>query len=478
MKKEDFYNTNKDMNNLTTMLIDLLLKRLLEERYSEFYTESLSESKRYYHNPLLVTKYLRFESVIKRGTALLIFIDLLLEVFALLTGVLSPTFALISCCVLIILLYLCLIATIDYDKKNRKIESFIISKNSDGSFVIAVLYRHREQFAIYRIESITNLKIENKTIIIKLKGYFLYKGIEITYKGDILLPHTHGNNDYNEIIKAVSDVIDTDFIRSISRDDIKQFVMYMARRKVKASTRNRRLSAIRSFFEFCCNDVQIIDSSPCQTITNSKKEKKLPKYLTLEESEKLLASVKEGKNYDRNYCMLTLFLNCGLRLTELVDIDISDIQNDTLRIMGKGAKERILHLNESCMVALENWLQVRLSNKYFVKDKNALFISANEGTRLSRRAVQLVVSETLKAAGLDGKGYSTHKLRHTAATLMYQYGDVDVVTLKEVLGHEELSTTQIYTHIDNKQVREALEKNPLAHKNVDYIDVNNDKKGE
>ena len=177
------------------------------------------------------------------------------------------------------------------------------------------------------------------------------KGIEITYKGDILLPHTHGNNDYNEIIKAVSDVIDTDFIRSISRDDIKQFVMYMARRKVKASTRNRRLSAIRSFFEFCCNDVQIIDSSPCQTITNSKKEKKLPKYLTLEESEKLLASVKEGKNYDRNYCMLTLFLNCGLRLTELVDIDISDIQNDTLRIMGKGAKERILHLNESCMVA-------------------------------------------------------------------------------------------------------------------------------
>ena len=304
------------------------------------------------------------------------------------------------------------------------------------------------------------------------------KGIEITYKGDILLPHTHGNNDYNEIIKAVSDVIDTDFIRSISRDDIKQFVMYMARRKVKASTRNRRLSAIRSFFEFCCNDVQIIDSSPCQTITNSKKEKKLPKYLTLEESEKLLASVKEGKNYDRNYCMLTLFLNCGLRLTELVDIDISDIQNNTLRIMGKGAKERILHLNESCMVALENWLQVRLSNKYFVKDKNALFISANEGTRLSRRAVQLVVSETLKAAGLDGKGYSTHKLRHTAATLMYQYGDVDVLTLKEVLGHEELSTTQIYTHIDNKQVREALEKNPLAHKNVDYIDVNNDKKGE
>ena len=202
MKKEDFYNTNKDMNNLTTMLIDLLLKRLLEERYSEFYTESLSESKRYYHNPFLVTKYLRFESVIKRGTAVLIFIDLLLEVFALLTGVLSPTFALISCCVLIILLYLCLIATIDYDKKNRKIESFIISKNSDGSFVIAVLYRHREQFAIYRIESITNLKIENKTIIIKLKGYFLYSDDEkFNDNGIISLPAVYDDEFINDINK-------------------------------------------------------------------------------------------------------------------------------------------------------------------------------------------------------------------------------------------------------------------------------------
>ena len=202
MKKEDFYNTNKDMNNLTTMLIDLLLKRLLEERYSEFYTESLSESKRYYHNPLLVTKYLRFESVIKRGTALLIFIDLLLEVFALLTGFLSPTFALISCCVLIILLYLCLIATIDYDKKNRKIESFIISKNSDGSFVIAVLYRHREQFAIYRIESITNLKIENKTIIIKLKGYFLYSDDEkFNDNGTITLPAVYDDELIDDINK-------------------------------------------------------------------------------------------------------------------------------------------------------------------------------------------------------------------------------------------------------------------------------------
>lgn len=202
MKKEDFYNTNKDMNNLTTMMIDLLLKRLLEERYSEFYTESLSESKRYYHNPLLVTKYLRFESVIKRGTALLIFIDLLLEVFALLTGFLSPTFALISCCVLIILLYLCLIATIDYDKKNRKIESFIISKNSDGSFVIVVLYRQKEQITIFRIDSIQKISIDNKSLIVKLKNYIVFSDDEkFNDNGTITLPAVYDDELIDDINK-------------------------------------------------------------------------------------------------------------------------------------------------------------------------------------------------------------------------------------------------------------------------------------
>lgn len=202
MKKEDFYNTNKDMNNLTTMLIDLLLKRLLEERYSEFYTESLSESKRYYHNPLLVTKYLRFESVIKRGSALLIFIDLLLEVFALLTGVLSPTFTLISCCVLIILLYLRLIATIDYDKKNRKIESFIISKNSDGSFVIVVLYRQKEQFTIFRIDSIQEISIDNKSLIVKLKNYIVFSDDEkFNDNGIISLPAVYDDEFIDDINK-------------------------------------------------------------------------------------------------------------------------------------------------------------------------------------------------------------------------------------------------------------------------------------
>lgn len=202
MKKEDFYNTNKDMNNLTTMLIDLLLKSLLKDRYSEFYTESLSESKRYYHNPLLVTKYLRFESVIKRGSALLIFIDLLLEIFALLTGVRSPTFTLISCCVLIILLYLCLIATIDYDKKNRKIESFIISKNSDGSFVIVVLYRQKEQFTIFKIDSIQEISIDNKSLIVKLKNYIVFSDDEkFNDNGIISLPAVYDDEFIDDINK-------------------------------------------------------------------------------------------------------------------------------------------------------------------------------------------------------------------------------------------------------------------------------------
>lgn len=205
MNKEDFDNVKKDMEkmkNLTTMWIDLLLKTLLEEKYSDFYTESLSESKRYYHNSLLVNKYLRFESAVKRVSFSLIWADLLFELIALLTGILSPSLSLVSCCVLIVLIYLCFIATIDYDKKNHKIESFIISKNSDGSFVIVVLYRHKEQFAIYRIKSITDLEIENKSIIIKLKGYFLYSDDEkFNNNGIISLPAVYDDEFIEDIKK-------------------------------------------------------------------------------------------------------------------------------------------------------------------------------------------------------------------------------------------------------------------------------------
>lgn len=202
MKKEDFYNTNKDMNNLTTMMIDLLLKRLLEERYSDFYTESLSESKQYSPNTLLADKYLRFKSVIHQISFLLIFLDISLGVAAFCLDISSSLVSFCINCGFIVLLYLFIISSIDYNKEYHKINSFIISKNSDGSFVIAVLYRHREQFAIYRIESITNLKIENKTIIIKLKGYFLYSDDEkFNDNGIISLPAVYDDELIDDINK-------------------------------------------------------------------------------------------------------------------------------------------------------------------------------------------------------------------------------------------------------------------------------------
>lgn len=202
MKKEDFYNTNKDMNNLTTMMIDLLLKRLLEERYSDFYTESLSESKQYSPNTLLADKYLRFKSVIHQISFLLIFLDISLGVAAFCLDISSSLVSFCINCGFIVLLYLFIISSIDYNKEYHKINSFIISKNYDGSFVIVVLYRHREQFAIYRIESITNLKIENKTIIIKLKGYFLYSDDEkFNDNGIISLPAVYDDEFINDINK-------------------------------------------------------------------------------------------------------------------------------------------------------------------------------------------------------------------------------------------------------------------------------------
>lgn len=202
MKKEDFYNTNKDMNNLTTMMIDLLLKRLLEERYSDFYTESLSESKQYSPNTLLADKYLRFKSVIHQISFLLIFLDISLGVAAFCLDISSSLVSFCINCGFIVLLYLFIISSIDYNKEYHKINSFIISKNSDGSFVIVVLYRHREQFAIYRIKSITNLKIENKTMIIKLKDYFLYSDDEkFNDNGIISLPAVYDNELIDDINK-------------------------------------------------------------------------------------------------------------------------------------------------------------------------------------------------------------------------------------------------------------------------------------
>ena len=190
-----------------------------------------------------------------------------------------------------------------------------------------------------------------------------------------------------------------------------------------------------------------------------KEKKSLPKYLTLEQSIELLNAV-DGKQKERDYCILTLFLNCGMRLSELVGLNVTDIRPDaTARILGKGNKERIIYLNQACVGAIEDYLRVRPVDN--VKDRNALFIS-NQLKRMSPKTVQALVYKYLEKIGLDSQGYSCHKLRHTAATLMYQHGNVDIRVLKEILGHENLGTTEIYTHLNTQQMENAANSTPLS----------------
>lgn len=214
---------------------------------------------------------------------------------------------------------------------------------------------------------------------------------------------------------------------------------------------------------------KIIDNNPAQNIETPKKEKRMPRYLTLDDSKKLLNVTMDenDENKERDYAIITIFLNCGLRLSELVGINISDINFDDykLNVIGKGNKERTIYLNKACVNAIRAYLDVRPKVAIKVDDKNsqkALFLSKRH-ERISNRTVQYIVDKELRKAGLDTSKYSTHKLRHTAATLMYQYGNVDIRALQELLGHESIATTEIYTHVNNQQARNAVESNPLAN---------------
>ena len=224
-----------------------------------------------------------------------------------------------------------------------------------------------------------------------------------------------------------------------------------------ASTRARKAAAIRSFYKYLTNKAKLISENPLQDLDSPKTRKSLPRYLDLEGSIQLLESV-DGPNQERDRCILTLFLNCGLRISELIGLNVSDVRGDQLRVLGKGNKERILYLNDACIDEIQNYLALR--NTQAVIDRNALFLS-NRRTRISKAAVEKLVKKYLLKAGLDSTQYSPHKLRHTAATLMLQNG-VDVRTLQEVLGHEHLNTTQIYTHVDNENLRMAAKANPLG----------------
>lgn len=257
------------------------------------------------------------------------------------------------------------------------------------------------------------------------------------------------------------DQINANYLRNIKLTDFYAFLSWLTReRKASAANRSRKVSALKSFFSFATAKRNYLEVDPTAELESPKIPKRQPKYLSLEESRTLLHKVdpEEDQFASRNYCIITLFLNCGLRLAELCSINVDDIQGDTLRVVGKGGKERTIYLNQACLKAIENYLPDRPKR---AKDKKALFIS-RQGNRLARNSVQLMITKYLAKAGIDTNKYSTHKLRHTAATLMYQYGHVDIRMLQEILGHESVATTEIYTHVDKSQLHQAVESNPLA----------------
>lgn len=263
------------------------------------------------------------------------------------------------------------------------------------------------------------------------------------------------NTEFNKI--DVSD-IDIDFISKIEYNDFLYFLAYCKNtRNISSRAMARKITTLRKFFKFLIHN-KYIDENPALELDTPKIKKALPKFLTLEQSRMLLNCI-DGSNKQRDYCIMTLFLNCGIRLSELVGLNLNDITDDgKMKVTGKGNKERIVYLNDACQSAIKAYLKVRPVDG--VKDKDALFISRNK-QRISNRMVQTLVEKYLDRSGLGNMGFSTHKLRHTAATLMYQYGDVDVLLLKEILGHENLSTTQIYTHVSNEQLKDAMGNNPL-----------------
>ena len=268
-------------------------------------------------------------------------------------------------------------------------------------------------------------------------------------------------NDLRDVEFEKIDItdIDADFIRGITLSDVYEFLFYLENeRNNSARSRSRRISCLRTFFKYLTNKVGLLTENPLEELDSPSLPKSLPKYLNLEDSIKLLESV-EGANKERDYAILTIFLNCGLRLSELVGLDLSDIHDDFIIVTGKGNKQRSIYLNDACRSAIDDYLKVR--GAAGIKDKDALFISRNRN-RISPKTVQWLVKKHLGNAGLSDQHLSTHKLRHTAATLMHRHGNVDIRVLQEILGHENLGTTQIYTHVDSDQVKSASLANPLS----------------
>jgi len=265
--------------------------------------------------------------------------------------------------------------------------------------------------------------------------------------------------------------VDYDFIESVTISEVYEYLSFLARDRparpksrntnygLSAASRARKTAVIRSYYKYLTlkSDKNRLTKNPVADLDAPRIRKTLPRFLSLEESTKLLDNV-DGVNRERDFCILTIFLNCGLRISELANLDITDLREDSIRVLGKGNKERMVYINDACAEAINDYIQIR--KIMTSKTERALFLSSRRA-RISTATIHSLVKKHLSAAGLDSTRYSSHKLRHTAATLMLKSG-VDVRTLQELLGHEHLNTTQIYTHIENSSLRDAAMRSPLS----------------
>ncbi|MDM0496681.1 tyrosine recombinase XerC [Clostridium perfringens] len=295
-----------------------------------------------------------------------------------------------------------------------------------------------------------------------IKGYSVDLGLFFkflkVYKG------LENNIELEKIEEVEISDLGDNFIKDISLSDIYAFLAFLEKvRNNSAYARARKVATLKSFFKFLNSKIKLIDENPTVELESPKINKRHPVYLTLDQSITVLNSMdKENKNYYRDYCILTLFLNCGMRLSELCNIEIEKIKGDTLTIIGKGNKERTVYLNEASIAAIENYLKNRNDLKATEEAKKYLFLSSKYRP-INKRSVEILVKKHIENAGFKDQKYTPHKLRHTAATLMYKYGNVDIRSLQNILGHENISTTQIYTHVDDETLREAVKTNPLAN---------------
>lgn len=300
-------------------------------------------------------------------------------------------------------------------------------------------------------KSINTIKGYSVDLGLFFKFLKVYKGLE--------------NNIELEKIEEV-EIFDLgdNFIKDISLSDIYAFLAFLEKvRNNSAYARARKVATLKSFFKFLNSKIKLIDENPTVELESPKINKRHPVYLTLDQSITVLNSMdKSNKNYYRDYCILTLFLNCGMRLSELCNIEIEKIKGDTLTIIGKGNKERTVYLNEASISAIENYLKNRNDSKATKEAKKYLFLSSKYRP-INKRSIEILVKKHIENAGFKDQKYTPHKLRHTAATLMYKYGNVDIRSLQNILGHENISTTQIYTHVDDETLREAVKTNPLAN---------------